>query len=386
MLDGGIDTWRIGTPEGRWAGFGPYYAMFPVRFAQEIISTYSAPGETVIDPFCGRGTSNYVSQILGRDSFGCELNPVGWLYAKTKTDPAKRLNSVLKRIDEVYEQVTEKDRDAVNDFQAWAWSPEVLGFINSARRNLNWRGSKVDRTVAAIMLVYLHAKVGGGLSNQMRQSKSMSPDYAVRWWQEREMAPPEIDPRAFLKARTEWRYAKGFTNCNGTSRIYFGDARVGLKNYRHRQASLVLTSPPYSGVTNYQYDNWIRLWALGGSELPDWSQKQRYGNKELYCTLIDDVFEATASKSRPDVVVVVRTDAREFTLETTAYAMDRVWPHHRLFGRRTKASKPTQTTLFGDKSEKPGEIDLIAIPKSKEPPVGYVELSTGKVVSDPRRN
>lgn len=381
MLDGELEDWRIGTPEGRWAGFGPYYAMFPVRFARQIVSAYSRGGDTVIDPFCGRGTTNYVSQILGRNSFGCELNPVGWLYAKTKTSPARQLGRVLKRMDEISAAQVPDDRCPSNEFQDWAWCPDVLGFINSARRNLNWQSSVVDRTIASLMLVYLHAKIGGGLSNQMRQSKSMSPDYAVRWWKDRRMRPPQVDPCKFLKSRAEWRYAKGFNTAKGRSQLYFGDARAGLKRYSGDLASLVLTSPPYLGVTNYQYDNWIRLWALGGPELPDWSQKQRYGNREKYEVLIEEVFTALATKCRTDATIVVRTDARQFTLETTAYAMDRNWPNHTLFGRRSKASKPTQTSLFGDKSEKPGEIDLIALPRTLKPPAGFLNVATGATVT-----
>lgn len=375
MLDGQIDNWKLGTPEGRWAGLGPYYAMFPVNFARQIITQYSKQGDTVIDPFCGRGTTNYVSKVLGRESFGCELNPVGWLYASAKTQPAKQLGQILKRIDEISALRQTEDFVPENDFQDWAWCREVLAFINSSRRNLNWRASRVDRTIAAILLVYLHAKIGGGLSNQMRQSKSMSPDYAVRWWKAREMRPPEIDPASFIKSRVEWRYAKGFVNSKSNAKLYFGDAREGLKKYKEEPASLVLTSPPYMGITNYQYDNWIRLWALGGPALPDWSQAQRYGNRERYTALLDQVFAALATCCQEEAVIAVRTDARLFTLEATAYALDREWPRHRMFGRRSRAAKPTQTALFGDKSSKPGEIDLIALPKTQKPPEGFLDIA-----------
>jgi hypothetical protein len=30
-------------------------------------------------------------------------------------------------------------------------------------------------------------------------------------------------------------------------------------------ARLLLTSPPYFRLTNYHYDQWLRLWMLGGS-------------------------------------------------------------------------------------------------------------------------
>ena len=39
------------TPESRWARFGPYYAMFPVDFAFEVVEKYSKTGDYIIDPF-----------------------------------------------------------------------------------------------------------------------------------------------------------------------------------------------------------------------------------------------------------------------------------------------------------------------------------------------
>ena len=197
-----------------------------------------------------------------------------------------QLGRILRRIDEVRESIKQTDYIPENEFQEWAWCPEVLGFLNSARRELDWKHSKTDRTFAAITLVYLHAKIGGGLSNQLRQSKSMAPDYAVRWWKVRKMLPPDIDPVQFLKSRVEWRYAKGLNTSSSHAKLYFGDAREKLKHYKGRKVSLLLTSPPYLGVTNYQYDNWIRLWALGGPALPDWSQKQRYSDKSEYENLL----------------------------------------------------------------------------------------------------
>jgi DNA modification methylase len=38
------------TPESRWAGVGPYYAMFPVEFADRIVLKHTSPGATVLDP------------------------------------------------------------------------------------------------------------------------------------------------------------------------------------------------------------------------------------------------------------------------------------------------------------------------------------------------
>lgn len=357
------EIWTLGNREGRWAGFGPYYGMFPVSFARDVIGRFSMPGDTVIDPFCGRGTTNYVAQVLGRQSFGCEVNPVGWVFSKAKTAPARQLPRILHRIDEIARWREPSDFVAETEFQKWAWCPDVLGFINSARRNLDWENSKIDRTISAFLLVYLHAKLGGGLSNQMRQSKAMAPKYSVRWWKSRDMRPPVINAAEYLKSRISWRYARGIEKSGNEAKIYFGDARNGLQTYRRAPATLVLTSPPYMGVTNYRYDNWIRIWALGGPLIPEWGQGNRYSNKEKYSEMIHGVFKRLSRVSKTDVTIVVRTDRRPFTFHTTVHVIKDTWPDHRVVSIENQPSKPTQTSLFGDKTKKPGEVDLIVLPR-----------------------
>ena len=43
--------------EGRWSRLGSYYAMFPVTFVENVITQWTEEGQTIIDPFCGRGTA-----------------------------------------------------------------------------------------------------------------------------------------------------------------------------------------------------------------------------------------------------------------------------------------------------------------------------------------
>ncbi len=365
------NRWPLGSAEGRWKGFGPYYAMFPADFAEENIERYSERGNTVIDPFCGRGTSNYIANLLGRDSIGCDVNPVAWVYSKAKTDPAKQIDRIVRRVDEIWELRRDCDREPATEFQKLAWSPNVLSFLNSARRNLHWRRSKIDWTLAGIILVNLHAKLGGGLSNQMRQCKSMAPRYAVRWWKSRNMTPPNIDPVDFIVRRIRWRYAKGLYKSESSSRIYLGDARDKLKHLSDVQANLLITSPPYMGVTSYEYDNWIRLWLLGGPDRPVWRSDQRYQNKENYKLMIHEVFLAARKLLAEDASIVVRTDRRAFTLETTVNALLNLWPRYRLYSRLSSARTPTQTVLFGDKTAKPGEVDLLMLPSGVDVPSEY---------------
>src|SRR4029453_3610754 len=84
----------------RWAALGPYYAMFPVEFAFRTILAHSKKDDGVLDPFCGRGTTIYAAAALARKGFGVEINPVGWIYGKTKLCPASHV-CVLERLREI---------------------------------------------------------------------------------------------------------------------------------------------------------------------------------------------------------------------------------------------------------------------------------------------
>ena len=51
------------TAESRWARFGPYYAMFPLEFALDVVEKYSKKGDYIIDPFAGRCSSIYAGGV-----------------------------------------------------------------------------------------------------------------------------------------------------------------------------------------------------------------------------------------------------------------------------------------------------------------------------------
>lgn len=195
---------------GRWAGVGPYYAMFPLTFAFDVVDHYTREGESVLDPFAGRGSSVYAAAVRERSGVAIEINPVGWIYGRAKLDTSSK-QWVKRRLNKLkqYAPDYEDKADELPEFFDYCYTPQVQRFLLAARSKLNWRQNKSDATLMAIILVYLHGKRDRALSNQMRQAKAMSPDYSVRWWKEREMDPPQKDPYDFMEKRIEWRYKNG---------------------------------------------------------------------------------------------------------------------------------------------------------------------------------
>ena len=352
---------KYGNADGRWAGFGPYYATFPVSFARAVIETMSPRRDgRVMDPFCGRGTAPFLAQATGRASLGIDLNPAAWVFAKVKTDPETNVERLLYRLKEIQKEVCAEDRMPQNEFQEWAWCGEVLGFLNVARRVLDWRENKTDRTLMGFILAHLHANHESGLSNQLQNSRSMGPEYAVRWWKSREMRPPEIDPVTVLSRKFEWRYRHGVVDCRQKALIELGDSSEILVTKTSGQFNLLFTSPPYCNVTDYRQDSWIRLWMLKeGPALPDWKKDSRTARRDLYKKMINDVLTDASRLLTPRAVIWIRTDAREFTKEVTLNAVRNIWPNRKLFMREDFPKCVTQTEHFRNMSTATGEVDLL---------------------------
>jgi len=52
-----------------------HFATFPPALIEPCILASTRPGDVVLDPFMGSGTTAQVAQQLGRRWIGCELNP-----------------------------------------------------------------------------------------------------------------------------------------------------------------------------------------------------------------------------------------------------------------------------------------------------------------------
>ena len=79
------DVWLI--PPVRWKlgrRKANYPATFPVEIPTRLILLLSEPGELVVDPFAGSGTTIEVAQLLGRRAVGFDISPLAASLAKVK--------------------------------------------------------------------------------------------------------------------------------------------------------------------------------------------------------------------------------------------------------------------------------------------------------------
>src|SRR5271157_1543617 len=70
--------------------FYRYPARCSDEFAREVIREFASPGQIVLDPFAGGGTTVVESLALGRRSIGVDINELACFVSQVKTTPLSR--------------------------------------------------------------------------------------------------------------------------------------------------------------------------------------------------------------------------------------------------------------------------------------------------------
>ena len=68
-------------------GLHKYPAKFFPELPRWIVERYSQPGELILDPFMGSGTTNLEAMLRGRPSVGVDIDPFSRFLARAKTTP-----------------------------------------------------------------------------------------------------------------------------------------------------------------------------------------------------------------------------------------------------------------------------------------------------------
>lgn len=86
-------------------GIHTYPAMMIPQIAERLLNEFGGNAKTLLDPFCGTGTSLLEANLKNITAIGCDLNPLARLIARVKTTAIgkKKLHSLLTRIREKIE-------------------------------------------------------------------------------------------------------------------------------------------------------------------------------------------------------------------------------------------------------------------------------------------
>lgn len=282
-VDGGTtsagDLWHSVTP--RWGhsmhAMCSYHGMFPAKVAHYFIQRYSDPGDTVLDPFSGRGTTGLQARVTGRKPVCNDLSPLAYVLSRAKVDPPswESVNSRLDSIEGAYSKTKRHAFDVPKDIRM-LYHENTLKQVCFLRAHLlsqqitDW--SKEDFMLAGALAGIMHGSwrkddTSQYLSISMPNTFSMSPGYVEKFIQENGLRKIDQDVFQRLREKLARLYLDDIDGMDG--KAYHNDAPTLLQGRAIKPGTidLVLTSPPYLKVVNYGTSNWIRLWLLGIDEV-----------------------------------------------------------------------------------------------------------------------
>lgn len=297
-VDGGTtsagDLWHSISP--RWGHsmhtMCSYQGMFPAKVAHHFIQRYSTPGDLVLDPFSGRGTTALQARVEGRRATCNDLNPLAYVLSRAKADPPSwdAAQTFVDELEKACKRTKHADSDVSDDIRMLYHENTLkqLCFVRArllSKRITDWTREElmIGGALAGIMHgAWRRDNTSQFLSISMPNTFSMSPDYVRKFIRENGLTKLDQDVFECLRDKLARLYLDEITGAAG--KAYHADAATLLKGrtLKPQSVDLVITSPPYLGVVNYGTANWIRLWLLGVDEV---GRERGAGRKKLNAAL-----------------------------------------------------------------------------------------------------
>lgn len=296
----------------------PYFTMFPLDFPLGILKKHSKENDCVIDPFCGRGTTNFAARLLGLDTIGIDASCVAAAATQARLvapTPEEIINSVQTILGS-RKKVAQPPR---GKFWRMAYHPEVLQELSKIREAL-LKGSMEKHIAAAlrgIILGALHGPMGqtkkSYFSNQCLRTYGPKPAYAVKFWKKHKLSPPRVNVIEIIAERAHRYYGNALPHVRGSA--FLGDSRKKA-TIMHAcnmvdKIDWVITSPPYYGLNTYLPDQWIRNWFLGGPETVAYASTGQltHNSRSMFLDDLREVWKNIGTQCKPKAKLVARFGA-----------------------------------------------------------------------------
>jgi SAM-dependent methyltransferase len=213
-------------------GLFPYRGKFHPQLIKAIMNIIGLkPGDIVLDPMTGSGTTNIEASVIGINSIGFDMNPFAVFMARAKTEglflTEKQLPDLESTAMSAYETLSDQDNGLIKG--------------NEKRKQLNRNDIH-----SIILLCYLDAV---GYSARVKTKKL-----------------PELFPIVLQRYMTALR---NFVQVRDELDLRLGDAKIEQADARDMSAIAsdsvdgIVTSPPYSFAIDYLKGDAPQLQYLG---------------------------------------------------------------------------------------------------------------------------
>lgn len=240
--------------------FHPYPAKFPPQLPKQILLSFSKQGETVLDPFCGSGTTMVEARLQGVNSVGVDVNGLACLLSKVKSTPLSLEQCLL--IERTMQEIANESFYWQMGNKQSVQLPNIEGlehwFQTNVAEELTILRQKIetifDNDVKDFFKVVLSSIIVR-VSNQESDTRFAAINKNI---------PDNFALKIFLEKVNEfYKRMKNFSEAaknKATIKVFNADSR-DISFLDSESFDLIITSPPYANTYDYYlYHKFRKRW------------------------------------------------------------------------------------------------------------------------------
>lgn len=244
-----------------------YRACFKAQLPQFFIERLTTPGDTVYDPFSGRGTTIVQAGISERHIIGNDVNPLSTILSKPRFF-IPSLDDVRTRLASIAPTRRRSRRRDLSMF----YHPQTESEIFSLRAYLASRKrdrseDEIDAWIRMVATNRLSGHSRGFFSvYSLPPNQAVTPDRQILINKKLKQTPEYRDTRALIirKSKSLLRDLSpteiSTLRTVGRRGMFLNSDARRTRAIPTESVQLTVTSPPFLDVVNYSTDNWLRCW------------------------------------------------------------------------------------------------------------------------------
>lgn len=251
-------------------GFHPYPAKYTPQLVNKYLSSFCKQGDTILDPFCGSGTTVVEGAINGINAVGIDLNPIACIVSKAKSNKYKDVD--IQHIDNIIKQVRTLNADSTLDIEVPDFPNRSHWFQENVCKelaNLKNKINLIENSNVKDLLLCAFSKIIVKVSNQ---------DSEVRYTAKNKNHPNGAVYNLFIETLLSYieTLKSNEYSILAKTEIFNGDSLSALKNFTDNHFDFVMTSPPYINTFDYYLYHKLRMFWLDYDHRP--IRKKEIGN------------------------------------------------------------------------------------------------------------
>lgn len=243
----------VNAPQDSLANIHPYPARFINEIPRYLIETVGCPAEsTILDPFCGSGTTLVEAQRHNYESIGVDLNPIACLISKVKTQPLP--SRFLPTVQAVSDEATALFDDSIcvpeiPNIDHW-FEKDIQSALSSLLFLIQKETDEAVKDALRLALSSIIVRVSNQESDTRYAAVSKNTTAADVF-------------RNYVLAGNKIAQAKRAESFHVNSKVILQDVLTVSAEQIGHNVGLVITSPPYPNAYEYWLYHKYRMWWLG---------------------------------------------------------------------------------------------------------------------------